>query len=171
MSFEIYSELIGTQIYSLIKRIRIFLFMLMSTMGSAWACPDQQQMGDTFTLSGPELYSAKTFPVVAGGGNLLLSCSKLRGVAGENGHFMTKPDFSLDVSQMQKYELRVSVVSKCDSALLVNTPDNVWFYDDDSNGNMDALLTLNTVPDGWLDIWVGTYDGEYCNATLTLETF
>ena len=92
-------------------------------------------------------------------------------MVGTSGYFTTPPDFSFEVTRLQKYSLHVTVTSDCDSALLINTPDNLWFYDDDSNGNLDAFLSLTTVPDGWLDIWIGTYDGNYCDATLTLETF
>ena len=97
-------------------------------------------------------------------------CGRNMGISGETGFFTTQPDFTFNITNVRKYSLEIAVVSDCDSALLVNTPDGMWFYDDDSNGALDPFLSLTTVPDGWLGIWIGTYDGEYCNATLRLET-
>ena len=65
----------------------------------------------------------------------------------------------------------LKVVSECDSVLLVNTGAMNWYYDDDDNGNLDALITLTRPSNGWLDVWVGTHDGEVCDAVLSLETF
>ena len=74
---------------------------------------------------------------------------------------------------MNGYRLEISVLSNCDAALLVNTADTQWFYDDDSNGQADPRINLldRQVGNWVLDVWIGTYDGDYCDATLTLETF
>lgn len=97
-------------------------------------------------------------------------CGRRMGMSGKTGFFTTPPDFTVYITNVRKFSLEIAVESECDSALLVNSPDGIWFYDDDSNGALDPFLSLTTVPDGWLDIWIGTYDGEYCNATLRLET-
>lgn len=97
-------------------------------------------------------------------------CGRNMGISGETGFFTTQPDFTFNITNVRNYSLEIAAVSDCDIALLVNTPDGMWFYDDDSNGALDPFLSLTTVPDGWLDIWIGTYDGEHCNATLRLET-
>ena len=149
----------------------LVVFATILASSPAFSCPDQTLMGESYSFSGQELYSAREFVVVAGGENSIQSCGKRLSMVGTSGYFTTPPDFSFDVTRLQKYSLHVTVTSDCDSALLINTPDNLWFYDDDSNGNLDAFLSLTTVPDGWLDIWIGTYDGNYCDATLTLETF
>ena len=81
------------------------------------------------------------------------------------------PDFSLELSGMDPFRLVLKVVSECDSVLLVNTGAMNWYYDDDDNGNLDALITLTRPSNGWLDVWVGTHDGETCDAVLSLETF
>jgi hypothetical protein len=72
---------------------------------------------------------------------------------------------------MSGLRLEISVISKCDSALLINTASANWYYDDDDNGNMDPKIVLTRPLDGYLDVWVGTYDGDYCDAILELETF
>jgi len=72
---------------------------------------------------------------------------------------------------MGRYQLVISVVSECDSILLINTGAVNRYYDDDDNGNYDARISLSRPSNGWLDIWVGTHDGKTCDATLSLETF
>ena len=83
---------------------------------------------------------------------------------------MTAPDFSFDLYKMGGYDIEISVLSNCDSMLLVNDPNANWYYDDDSNGMSDPKIRISA-SDGYLDVWVGTYNGEYCDATLYLETF
>ena len=72
---------------------------------------------------------------------------------------------------MGRYKLAISVVSRCDAALLINTGSVNWFYDDDDNGNLDPRIVLTRPSNGIIDIWVGTYDGDYCDAVLSMETF
>lgn len=68
-------------------------------------------------------------------------------------------------------QLVIAVQSRCDAALLINTGSATWYYDDDDNGNQDPKIVLTRPADGWLDIWVGTYDGQYCDAVLQMQTF
>lgn len=72
---------------------------------------------------------------------------------------------------MSGHTLVISVVSRCDAALLINTGNRNWFYDDDDNGNLDPRIVLTRPSNGIIDVWVGTYDGEYCDAVLSMETF
>jgi hypothetical protein len=57
--------------------------------------------------------------------------------------------------------------------MLVRTPDGQWHYDDDFNGNLNPRINLtNTVAlNGRVDVWVGTYGGTTCPATIELETW
>jgi hypothetical protein len=155
-----------------IASLRIFYFFIITlcTPSITFACPDQSLYGEQYQYTGRDLYTPRYFDVVAGGENSMRRCGRNMGISGETGFFTTQPDFTFNITNVRKYSLEIAVVSDCDSALLVNTPDGMWFYDDDSNGALDPFLNLTTVPDGWLDIWIGTYDGEYCNATLRLET-
>jgi len=137
------------------------------------ACPDYSQWGrESYNASGNQLYQPQFFNVVAGGENYLQNCRHINPRTDRGpGYFTTAPDFTFDLRGMRGYELHISVVSQCDSALLINTGSANWYYDDDDNGNLDPKITLTYPSDGYLDIWVGTYDGQYCDATLRLETF
>ncbi len=140
------------------------IFTAVSTAASA--CPDYNQYGAEYRYSGSDLYSARQFSVVAGGDNNLQSC----GFKNNSGYVMTAPDFSFDLYKMGGFDVEISVLSNCDSMLLVNDANANWYYDDDSNGQADPKIRISG-SDGYLDVWVGTYNGEYCDATLYLETF
>ena len=139
----------------------------------ALACPDYSQWGrESYSASGNQLYQPQFFNVVAGGENYLQNCRHINPRTDRGpGYFTTAPDFTFDLRGMRSYELHISVVSQCDSALLINTGSANWYYDDDDNGNLDPKIILTRPSDGYMDIWVGTYDGQYCDATLRLETF
>jgi hypothetical protein len=156
---------------NIMRHLLIAIAATFSFAGAAQACPDYTLWGTTtYNSSGDQLYSARSFNIVAGGDNYLPDC----GFSSDNvGYFPITPDFSFDLSNMNGYRLEISVLSNCDAALLVNTADTQWFYDDDSNGQADPRINLSDrqVGNGVLDVWIGTYDGDYCDATLTLETF
>jgi hypothetical protein len=139
----------------------------------AVACPDYSLWGgENYSASGNQLYEPQFFNVVAGGENNLQNCKHINPRTDRgSGHFTTAPDFTFDLRGLGGYELHISVVSECDAALLINTGTANWYYDDDDNGNLDPKIILTRPADGYMDIWVGTYDGQYCDATLRLETF
>ena len=141
--------------------------------GIAAACPNfNLSAAESWRASGADLYERRAFNVVAGGENYIWNCSHIRpGTDTGAGYFPSAPDFSFDLSGMGGYQLVLSVVSECDSALLINTASANWYYDDDDNGNLDPKIVLTRPADGRVDVWIGTYDGEYCNAQLQLETF
>jgi hypothetical protein len=140
---------------------------------TAIACPNfNTQAAESYNASGAQLRSAKAFSVVAGGENYIWNCPNVTpGTDQGAGYFTSQPDFSFQLSGMAGLRLAVSAVSECDSALLINTSSANWYYDDDDNGNLDPKIVLTRPVDGRIDIWMGTYDGEYCNAQLRLETF
>ncbi|MFT5742347.1 MAG: hypothetical protein ACI86S_000406 [Paracoccaceae bacterium] len=149
----------------------IAITAIFSFAGAAQACPDYTLwVANTFNFSGDQLYSPRSFGVSVGGDNYLPDCGYSCDVV---GYFPTTPDFSFDLSNMNGYRLEISVLSNCDAARLVNTADTLWFYDDDSNGQADPRIDLSDrqIGNGVLDVWIGTYDGDFCDATLTLETF
>ncbi|KJZ20348.1 hypothetical protein [Loktanella sp. S4079] len=140
---------------------------------AAAACPNfNASPSESYQATGKQLYQERSFSVVAGGENYVWDCSNVTpGTDTGAGYFTTNPDFSFQLSGMGGYQLVISMVSECDSALLINTSSAHWYYDDDDNGNLDPRIVLTRPADGRIDVWAGTYDGEYCNARLSLETF
>jgi len=141
--------------------------------GAAVACPNfNLNAVEAYQASGSQLRQPKFFNVVAGGENLIWNCSNVRpGTDQGAGYFTSQPDFSFQLSGMGGLRLVVSAVSDCDSALLINTSSANWYYDDDDNGNLDPKIVLTRPANGRVDVWMGTYDGEFCNAQLRMETF
>ncbi len=138
---------------------------------AAIACPDTNLYGDTYELSGSDLYNPQSVDLTAGGDQQITGCGIKFGSDRGSGYVTVEPDFSLKMSDMQYYSLSISVESDCDSILLINTGSVNWYYDDDDNGNYDAKIVLTRPSNGWLDVWVGTHNGVLCDAVLTLETF
>jgi len=149
----------------------ILSFIGMLTAGAAAACPNYNLYGATYELTGRSLYTEQSVDVRAGGDRSILGCGIRFGSDRGRGYVTEAPDFSLRLSGMGNYQLAISVISRCDSILLINTGAANWYYDDDDNGNLDARITLSRPSNGWMDIWVGTHDGSVCDATLYLETF
>jgi hypothetical protein len=141
------------------------------TAGVAAACPNYNLMGDNYSMSGSYLYSARSLSVRAGGRYSIDECGIRPNTEQGRGYVTEKPDFSVRLSEMNRYSLVISVVSECDSILLINTGAKNWYYDDDDNGSLDAQISLSRPSNGWMDIWVGTHNGTVCDARLTLETF
>lgn len=156
--------------------MRMLCLAVSATVGfgsSAIACPDYNMAAvESFQATGGQLRQPRTFNVVAGGENYIWNCEAVQpGTDQGAGYFTTQPDFSFTLEGMTGLRLVVSAQSACDSALLINTSSANWFYDDDDNGNLDPRIVLTQPQDGRIDIWMGTYDGEYCNAELKVEAF
>ncbi|WP_438957269.1 hypothetical protein [Cognatiyoonia sp.] len=156
--------------------MRLFLAAAVAFFGSygaAQACPDYNiQAVEAYQARGAQLRQPRFFGVVAGGDNYIWDCPNVRpGTDQGAGYFTSRPDFSFDLSGMGGLKLEISAVSNCDSALLINTASAGWYYDDDDNGNYDPKIVLTRPVNGRIDIWVGTYDGQFCDAQLRMETF
>ncbi|RED11164.1 hypothetical protein [Pontivivens insulae] len=134
--------------------------------GAAHACPDFSYSGYGISASGSQLYSASTYQVIAGGSSDLAAC----GFSGY-GFVAVAPDFELYYSQDGAYDLTFRLNTACDSILLINDPNGNWWWDDDSNGNLDASINVGRGVDGTYDIWVGTVGAGTCDASITFETF
>jgi hypothetical protein len=154
------------------QKLFFFVAILLAALvpGVALACPTYENVGrQQMQYTGEQLWTPQTTKVTAGGNVDVGNCRGLPNSA--RGYFMSQPDFTVYVEGIGRYALEFRVVSECDSNLLVNTGNGNWFYDDDDNGNLDPKIRLTDPSGGRYDIWIGTYDGEYCNAQLTLETF
>lgn len=156
--------------------MRAFLIAMIVFFGGAGvaaACPDYSLWGnESYRATGNQLRQRQDFQVVAGGQNYIWNCRGINpGTDRGAGYFTTQPDFTFDISGLQGMQLVLAVTSRCDAALLINTANVNWFYDDDDNGNLDPKIVLTRPADGIIDVWVGTYDGAYCDAILSLQTF
>ncbi|MEM9010290.1 MAG: hypothetical protein AAGE18_03630 [Pseudomonadota bacterium] len=140
---------------------------MMLSAGAVQACPDWRLAGQELYYSGDELYTPRYHGVVAGGNVDLRKCRTAQGAV---GFVAAAPDFELYFSGSRNYTLELRVVSECDSVLLINTGNANWYFDDDDNGNLDAMIRLTRPSEGWYDIWIGALDRN-CNARLELETF
>jgi len=146
--------------------------MLFATLANA--CPDYTQWGQSIQISGDELYSPRQYSVVAGGDNNLENC-KIRAANWSGpltGQVISAPDYSISVNGISGYDLEFRVIGICDTVLLINNAQGTWFYDDDSYGDGDPKVRLsNPGKDGVYDVWIGTFNGAPCDATLIVESF
>ena len=78
---------------------------------------------------------------------------------------------SLDLTGLAATGLTLTVDSGCATTLLVRGANGLWQFDDDSNGNLQPLVNVYGAPNGTYDVWVGTYGGANCQASLELETW
>ena len=147
--------------------------LAVGSVTSAAACPNFNiEASEAYQATGGQLRKPRIFNVVAGGDNYIWNCPSIKpGTDQGAGYFTSQPDFSFVLSNMRGLRLVISEVSECDSALLINTSSANWYYDDDDNGNLDPRIVLTQPIDGRIDVWMGTYDGQYCSAQLRMETF
>jgi hypothetical protein len=140
--------------------------------GIAAACPDIALDGAGMSYTAAELYTPKTFGVIAGGNYDLDNC-KIRTPNGDvpTGFVAAAPDFELWFESNGQYDLEFRIDSECDSVLLINTAAGNFYFDDDDNGNLDAKIRLSAPSQGLYDIWIGTLGPSTCNAQLTIESF
>ncbi len=131
-------------------------------------CPTIGLTGPSYDLNGPQLYTPSTFSASAYGSTDISGC----GLPG-HGWFTPAPQFSFNLSQMQGYRLEMQVTASCDTVMLVNSADGTWYFDDDSNGNLNPLVNIvgESSLNGRVDVWLGTYNGVSCPASLELETW
>jgi len=156
--------------------MRAYIIAIVALFGFAApvvACPDfNVAANEAYQATGGQLRQPRIFNVVAGGENYVWDCPNVRpGTDQGAGFFTTQADFSFTLTGMAGLQLVISANSACDAALLINTSSANWYYDDDDNGNRDPRIVLTRPVDGRIDVWIGTYDGEYCNAQLKMETF
>ncbi len=135
--------------------------------GTAWACPDYSLANDPISFGAAELSTPQNFDVIAGGEHTLESC---RMSYLGYGQFRSAPDFSFEIGDTMPEALTFAVESSCDPALLVNAPTGEWFFVDDYNGLNPALTLMGGYDlQGRVDVWVGTYAGNGCEAVLNVQ--
>lgn len=130
-------------------------------------CPDMGLMGDERTFSSDDLYSEQRLSVVAGGSIDLSECNNLPGM----GNVIEAPDFTITYEKNQNYDVRFQSEASCDTVLLINDASGDWHWDDDSGTDNGAEIMLENAEGGMIDVWIGTYDDQTCDATLMVESF
>lgn len=135
--------------------------------GAAMACPNPMM------TTGAQQYTSavppgqmQRFPVVAGGEETLAACGlDMLGV----GQFRSAPDYSFDIFGMQGRAVTFAVESECDPAMLIHTSNGEWLFNDDFE-SLDPAIILDDPAQmtGTVNVWVGTFFGGGCAATLTL---
>lgn len=153
-----------------------FIALGLAAANSASACPNYNLSPTygAYNATGSQLYSRSSFSLQAGGNFRIPNCGYVRPRTDRGDGYVTEaPDFSFNLSGMGRYQLYIEVVSACDAVLLINTGSVNWYYDDDDNPNSpgDPRISLTRPSNGRIDVWVGTYDGSVCDATLYLETY
>lgn len=76
--------------------------------------------------------------------------------SGCSGYITNAPDFRLHWDGDGSLNLKISILSKADTTLVVNGPNGEWYCDDDTGEDDNPLITLGSVA-GRYEIWVGTY--------------
>jgi len=130
------------------------------------SCPDFGLSGDEHTFSAADLTGGQSLDVYAGGDIDLAGCETLPGV----GQVIEAPDFTLTYETDGNYDLSLKTEAQCDTVLLVNDPSAEWIWDDDSGENGGAMVTLEAAEPGLIDVWIGTFEENTCEAKLLLET-
>lgn len=127
---------------------------------AAYACPDfslPPTYGSASLAAGflPDPY---TISVDAGGPFSVSTCrrSDWNFTNGGSGWVAAAPDFSLNW-RGGGGPLTIWIESAADTVIIVNTPDGVFHFNDDTQGDLRAGLTFVNPIDGRYDIWVGTY--------------
>ncbi|MDQ1155598.1 hypothetical protein [Brevundimonas sp. SORGH_AS_0993] len=104
-----------------------------------------------------------TKPIRAGGST---QASQVRSDC--EGAVSSAPDFQL-FYEAGSLDLTFSVAASEDTTLLINTPGGRWLCDDDSGGDLDPKITVNSPESGRYDVWVGAYNKRMVQSTLSIS--
>lgn len=90
---------------------------------------------------------------------------------GCGGHVAEAPDLVINFTASANSALTIAATSNVDTTLIVAGPDGDWICDDDSGGDFDPRVVIDSPVSGDYAIWVGTYnEGRYEEATLSVAT-
>lgn len=146
-------------------------FAMIGLAGAAAACPDWRYNPTygAYNLSQGQLNQGQSINLTAGGSIDWANCPHIRvGTDDGPGWFEQQPDLRFFVNGVEGRRLTIRITSACDSALLISTATDSWYYDDDDAGNLDAQIVLTNPRSGQIDVWAGTYNGEYCDARVSI---
>jgi serine protease Do len=80
------------------------------------------------------------------------------------------PDYEIHYNAGAQPMLRIYFVANTpgdDATLIINDADGHWHCSDDEYGTTDPSIDFSPPPDGWYDIWIGSYSpSDYISGTL-----
>lgn len=139
-----------------------------TALAQAQDCPDWSLGGVPVSTTSEAAWTAQSFQIYAGGSVNLGACAQLSA----GGHVTRAPTFTLQYDDMAMgRDLDFRIESQCDTVLLINDQTGAWHFNDDEDGTLNARLRLAAAASGQYDVWVGTFSGSACQATLVVETF
>lgn len=106
-----------------------------------------------FDIDGGFLPDPSLYQVVSGG---TLDASSVGLPAGCRGHVTRQPDLIIRYHGARSW-VRFFVRASGDTTLLINDASGRWHCDDDSGGNLNPMVDIQSPPEGQYDIWVGSY--------------
>lgn len=108
-----------------------------------------------------------TVELVAGGDN---PASSELGTECTGNVTSSQPDVTLNYTAGSDYGLSLYAESASDTTLIVLTP-NGWQCDDDSYGDLNPNIRIDSPQSGDYLIWIGTYDGGVADAELGISEY
>lgn len=145
----------------LMRKLILLAAAAITAPSVAAACPTATVSAAQLTLSEAQLADPYTINTGAGGTISLANC----GYAG--GYVTAAPQVSITFTDTRG-PVQISTYSSCDTVLLARTPDGHWWYNDDTGESLLSWLMADVTP-GRMDVWVGTFNGNQCDAHLTLN--
>jgi protease YdgD len=132
-------------------------------------CPAVGQAAKEFSLAEGFLPDPSTHNVTAGGD---LDLGRCAGVPGK-GWVTRLPDFVVRYrpanGSQAKGALTFSIESQADTILLINDPNERWYWNDDGGKGLNAKIKFPRAKGGRYDIWVGSLNrGQLPRAKLVI---
>ena len=139
--------------------------------GAAVACPNPDiGASNMITSNGASLRLGQSRRVFAGGAAPLDGCAYLGLSKVPTAQFNDAPSLVAELGGMLGLGLEIGVFSSCATALLVQTEDDSWYFNDNGQGPGRPRMLLSRPGNGTLSVWIGTEDGQPCRARLSLTT-
>jgi hypothetical protein len=154
----------------MLKHLTIAVTAVLFTTAMAEAqCPRVGAPREQFTLREDFTPDPIRQSVTAGGNLDLGRCS---GVPGR-GWVTELPDFVVfyrtNSGNRADTTLTFTTESNTDTILLINDPNNRWYWDDDSGQGLNGKIRFPRALNGRYDIWVGTFDrGNFTRVQLII---
>lgn len=151
------------------KQLAVAAAALFITAAAAQAqCPEVGRPAKEFTIREGFPIDPSVHNVTAGGDLDLGRCPRVPGV----GWITRLPDFVVNYQTRNggpsAYNLTFRIESAADTVILINDPNEQWYYNDDGGRRLNARISFRNALPGRYDIWVGTHSGGLSRARLVI---